>query len=327
MKLGIIGTGLIVTEFLPFLSKMDGLEIKAVLSTPRSIDTAKKLAADYNIPLATSDFDELIRSDIDTAYVAVPNFMHFSYCEKVLSAHKNVIVEKPMTSNDKEAVILKELAEKNHCFLFEAITTLHLGNYKKIQEWLGRIGDIKLVQSQYSQYSRRYDAFRAGEILPVFDPAKAGGAMMDINLYNLHFIMGLFGRPQSGQYYANVERGIDTSGIAVLDYGSFKAFAACAKDSWGSRGAVIQGTDGVIRTDGAPGVIGRVTLELNDGTSEEYDDGMGKSRIIPEFEDFIRAVNENDTAYAAELLDRSIAVTEIQTQLRKSAGVLFPMDD
>ena len=40
MKLGIIGTGLIVQEFLPELAKLEGLEVKALLSTPRSKETS-----------------------------------------------------------------------------------------------------------------------------------------------------------------------------------------------------------------------------------------------------------------------------------------------
>ncbi|MBR3349853.1 MAG: Gfo/Idh/MocA family oxidoreductase, partial [Solobacterium sp.] len=207
MKLGIIGTGMIVENFLPFLVKMEGLEIKALLSTPHSLDKAREMADRFGIADVTADFEELCGMDIDTVYVAVPNFMHFDYCRKALKRKLNVIVEKPMVSNLQEATQLKQLAEENQCFLFEAITTLYLGNYKKVQEWLPRIGTIKLAQSQYSQYSSRYNAFRSGEVLPAFDPAKAGGALMDLNLYNIHYIMGLFGKPESYRYYANIERG------------------------------------------------------------------------------------------------------------------------
>ena len=327
MKLGIIGTGLIVQEFLPSLLKEEGLEINALLSTPRSLEAAKKMAEDAGIALCTDSFEEFIASDIDTVYIAVPNFMHYSYSLQALEHKKNVIVEKPACSNYKEASKMAEAAKESGCFLFEAITTLHLGNYKKIREWLPRIGTIKLAQSQYSQYSRRYDAFRNGEVLPAFDPAKAGGAMMDLNLYNLHFILGLFGKPQNGEYYANIERGIDTSGIAVLDYGSFKALCIAAKDSKGFCGTVIQGTDGVIRTELAGNLIGKVTLELNDGTVEEYDDGLWKQRVVAEFRDFIQAVNTNDLAYRDEMIQKTLDVCEVQTELRTKAGIIFPMDN
>ena len=80
MKLGIIGTGMIVENFLPYLVKMEGLEIKALLSTPRSLDKAREMADRFSIAFVTADFDELCGMNIDTVYVAVPNFMHFDYC-------------------------------------------------------------------------------------------------------------------------------------------------------------------------------------------------------------------------------------------------------
>lgn len=84
-------------------------------------------------------------------YVAVPNFLHFEYCKKALENGYHVILEKPMSSNLKEANILKQLSEEKERFLFVAVTTLYLENYRKIQEWLPRIIEIKIVQSQYSQ--------------------------------------------------------------------------------------------------------------------------------------------------------------------------------
>lgn len=111
MKLGIIGTGLIVQEFLPSLLKEEGLEINALLSTPRSLEAAKKMAEDAGIALCTDSFEEFIASDIDTVYIAVPNFMHYSYSLQALEHKKNVIVEKPACSNYKEASKMAEAAK------------------------------------------------------------------------------------------------------------------------------------------------------------------------------------------------------------------------
>lgn len=326
MKLGIIGTGMIVKHFLPALVEMEGLEVKALLSTPRSLPQAKEMAETFRIEHATDDFETLCSFDIDTVYVAVPNHMHFDYCKKALEKKLNVIVEKPMVSNAEEAIALRELTVQNHCFLFEAITTLYLGNYKKLQEWLPRIGTIKIAQSQYSQYSSRYDAFRKGEVLPAFDPAKAGGALMDLNLYNIHYIMGLFGKPENVKYYANIERGIDTSGTLIMEYDGFIAVCIAAKDSKGLRGGIIQGTDGVIKTDISPNLVGRTVIELNDGTIEEYDDGLAEKRMIPEFEAFIQAINTEDYDFCYAMLDKSVAVAEVQTKARQDAGIVFAAD-
>ena len=58
------------------------------------------------------------------------------------------------------------------------------------RELLPRIGRVKLVQCNFSQYSSRYDAFCAGETPVSFDPECAGGALMDLNVYNISYIVG-----------------------------------------------------------------------------------------------------------------------------------------
>ena len=52
--------------------------------------------------------------------------------------------------------------------------------------------------------------------MPAFDPAFSGGALMDINIYNIHYVVGLFGKPKNIEYYPNIERGIDTSGVLII---------------------------------------------------------------------------------------------------------------
>ena len=326
MKLGIVGSGMIVQEFLPSLVKLEGLEIMGMQGTKASIGKVEEICIKYGIPNFTDDFDELCEFGIDTVYIAVPNFLHFEFCKKALEKGLNVIVEKPMTTNYKEAEKLSGLAKEKKLFLFEAITTLYFENYKKIKGWIEKIGNVKLVQSQYSQYSSRYDAFKRGEILPVFDLQKAGGALMDLGLYNLHYVLGLFGKPENVKYYANVERKIDTSGVLMMEYENFNAMCVCAKDSEGKRIGVIQGSKGKIISEEAPGLVGKVTLKLYDGTTESFDDGFSKDRAVPEFKAFIRAVNENDLEFCYKQLEKSLLVSEVQTKARIEAGIKFPQD-
>ena len=326
MKLGIVGAGMIVQEFLPSLVKLEGLEIVGIQGTKASLDKVEEICGKYEIPKFTDDFEELCKFGIDTVYIAVPNFLHFEFCKKALEKGLNVIVEKPITTNYREAEELAKLAREKKLFLFEAITTLYMENYKKIKEWIARIGDVKLVQSQYSQYSRRYNAFKKGEILPVFDPEKAGGALMDLGLYNLHYVLGLFGKPKNVKYYANIERNIDTSGVLMMEYENFNAMCVCAKDSKGKIFGMIQGSEGKITSESSPNLVGKVTLELYDGTSESFDDGFSKDRVVPEFTAFIQAINENNLEFCYRQLEKTLLVSEIQTKARIGAGIKFPQD-
>ena len=324
MKLGVIGTGMIATEFLPYLVNMPELEVQAVLSTPRSLEKAKKLCREYHIPCATDRFEKLCDAGVDTVYIAVPNLLHRDYCVRAIEAGLNVIVEKPLASRIEEVRELKALAKDRRRFLFEAITTLYLPAYQKIAEWLPRIGEVKLVQSQFCQFSSRYRAFQRGEIAPVFDPKQAGGAMMDLNLYNLHYVMGLFGVPESADYRPELERGIDTSGVTLLCYPGFSALCTSAKSCGGAGWGLIQGTDGCIRSLGTPNHVGDIVLELYDGTREVFSGTSLEERALPEMRAFARAIQEEDYAFCWQQLERSAAVSEVQTAARRSAGILFP---
>ena len=326
MKLGIVGSGLIVQEFLPKLVKLEGVEVVGVQGTPKSKAQAEELCAANGVKNAVTSFEELAALDIDTVYIAVPNFLHFTYCKQALETGKNVIVEKPITSNLTEAEELKRLAEQKGLFLFEAVTTVYFDSFRKIKEWIGRIGAVRMAHCNYSQYSRRYDAFRAGEVLPAFDPAKSGGALMDLNLYNLHFVMGLFGKPEDAVYYANIERNIDTSGTLVLRYPGFIATCTAAKDCSAPFSFVIEGTDGYITTQYPPNLIGEVKLCLNDKTGETYNDGMAENRLVPEFRFFIDCVNRKDMDACMERLNESLMVSGVQTKARLASGIVFAAD-
>lgn len=324
MKLGIIGAGLIVRTFLPHLAEMENLEINAIMNAHSG--EAERLAEAYGIPFVTRDFDAFMASDIDTVYVAVPNVLHFDYCMRILEYGKNIIVEKPMCSTYEEAYVLQKTAVEKHLFLFEAITTLYMPGYEKVREWLPRIGGVRIVEAEYSQYSSRYDDFVKGIIKPVFDPKQCGGALLDLNVYNIHYVMGLFGKPDSYRYFANIERDIDTGGMLILKYPEFVANCMAAKDCKDNVGGIIQGTKGVIRTLHQSNRIGKVILDLYDGTHEEYDDGFEAKREIPEFEAFVRMTETGAYEECYAVLQKSVDAAEVMTKARREAGVFFPAD-
>lgn len=326
MRLGIIGAGMIVREFLPKLVAMDELEVVAVMA--RRPEAVREVCDANGVPHAVTDFGELLACGIDTAYVAVPNALHFAYCKQALEAGLNVVVEKPMASNALEAHELAWIARKRGAFLFEAITAAHLPSFELVRSWLPRIGAVKLLNANFSQYSSRYDAFRAGTVAPAFDPVQAGGALMDLNVYNVHWVVDLFGKPEYQTYFANVERGIDTSGTLVMRYRRFLATCIAAKDCAGPKLFSIQGIDGHISLDLNPGLVGTAHLRLNDGTQEDViEDYAGSARVVPEFRFFVDCIRRGDHAACDRWLDKSVAVSEVLTAARLGAGIVFPSDD
>lgn len=326
MKIGIVGTGLIVRLVAPNLASW-GAQVVAVAGTPTSIDQVNELADEYGAAGRYTDYRDLVADpEVDTVYVAVPNFLHYAVSEAALRAGKDVVCEKPLTSNFREAEKLAAVAKEEGRFLWEAVVTCRQPNFKIIRHLIDRIGTVKVVTVNYSQYSSRYDAFRAGEVLPAFDPAKSGGAIMDLGLYTITFTLGLFGEPKKAVYFPNIERGIDTSGVALFEYDGFTAVNVCAKDSGAPSYAIIQGTDGYVRMDSAPNLCGPLTLHLNDGTEETFDDAL-PVMWEAEFRSFIAQRDAGDLEACYRELDQSLLVSRVQNSIRHQSGVVFPADE
>ncbi|MDT2759161.1 Gfo/Idh/MocA family protein [Enterococcus xiangfangensis] len=324
MKLAIFGSGKIVQEFLPLIKDLPEIQVKAILGTKRSQEKTEKLQATYGIEAAYTDIDECLKStDFDTVYVAVPNHLHYAFAKKALAAGKHVICEKPFTLKYAELLELERLALEKELALVEAITNQYLANYQGIKEASQNIGQLKIIECNYSQYSSRYDAFKAGTVLPAFDPKKGGGALMDINIYNIHLVVGLLGKPQRVQYFANVERAIDTSGMLILDYGDVKAVCIGAKDSAATIRSTIQGNEGSVVVNGPTNTLESYTIESLAGEQETFDNKRHPHRMYDEFKQFSQVIKNKDLTFVKQQLEHSKIVMEIVETALADAGIVL----
>ena len=326
MKLGIVGAGLIVHTLLEFIHEVD-VDLIAISATPAEEEKLLEMQKEHGFKYVYTDVDEMLKNEeIDTVYLGVNNQLHYLFAKKVLEANKHLILEKPFTSNHKQAQVLVEMAKEKKLMIFEAISTIHNPNFKKIEELVPTLGDIKIVSLNYTQYSSRYDAFRRGEILPAFDYKKSGGALMDLNIYNIHFIVRLFGSPLKVDYIANIEHNIDTSGILTMDYGSFKAVLVAAKDCGAPFTNCIQGNDGCIYTSSPAFTLTHFEYQLNKHEPVHYDLTNNAHRMKHEFLDFLKIFNEKDYAEDEKLMEHSLAVMKVISEAREKINLVFPDD-
>ena len=329
MKLAILGTGFIVQEgALVALKNVPEIKVEAIFARLKSKDKADKLAAEYSIAKVYTDYDELLAdTEIDFVYVGLTNSVHYEYTKKALLAGKNVILEKPFASTADEVSELKNLALQKHLYIFEAVTLLHCPNYHEIKKTLPQIGRIRAVMANYSQYSSRYDKYLQGEVLPAFDPKLSGGALYDINIYNLNFIIGLFGEPNEVDYTANIGfNGIDTSGLVTLKYQDFFAVALGAKDSASPGFITIQGECGYIRVQGAPNELKSFETCIN-GKIEHYALNQYEHRMVHEFKEFEQIYNANEYDKMSAGLETSLTVLQTAEKARKQVGIIFACDN
>lgn len=81
MKLGILGTGMIVKDLLKTIDEIH-IDAISILGTQQTKDETQQLVKQYQLDQAFYDYDMMLKSDIDTVYVALPNHLHYSFSKK-----------------------------------------------------------------------------------------------------------------------------------------------------------------------------------------------------------------------------------------------------
>lgn len=323
INVGIIGSGFIVPTFIEATTLVKGFKYVGIASPAE--EQLKSLKEKYNIGYYSLNNDDVLKDPkIDVIYVAVPNGLHYEIAKKALQNNKHVIVEKPFVPYYKQAKELIDLAKKKKKIIFDAVTLVHMNNYKKMKELVADLGEIKMVDINFSQYSSRYNKLKQGIVLPAFDYKMAGGALMDLGIYNINYIVGIFGEPKHVYYFPNITKKIDTSGTLVLDYGTFKATCVTCKDCKAPLGTTIQGDKAYLKSDYASSVIETFRVVQNDGTAKEYK--LNKHPEVAHFHEYVefkRLFTKNDLAKAQEYNSHTLKTIKVLETAIKFANIKF----
>ena len=182
---GLIGPGRIAHRFAEAVQQLPGTRLVAVAG--RSDERSRAFAAQWSrdgAPAVASHSSVpalLARGDLDAVYVATPHAFHGDAVRACLLAGLPVLCEKPLVPTAAEAQQLTALARSRGLFLMEALWTRFLPLYDEVGLWLrsGHIGALRAVHSSFA-FHLPYDPRHR-----LFDPAQAGGALLDIGIYNL----------------------------------------------------------------------------------------------------------------------------------------------
>lgn len=327
IRLGTIGSGFIVHNILDAVRQVEGIRCVAVYS--RTEAKAKDLADKYQVTKTYTDMDIFLADEeINCVYVASPNLLHYEQTKKALLAGKHVLCEKPFCTKLEQAKELVAIAKEKSLFLMEAVPTTYLPNFSILQDMITKIGKIKLVQGNFSQYSSRYDAFLRGELPNVFNPAFAGGCLMDINFYNVYLHVALFGKPERAVYFPNIAQQvqIDTSGVLIMQYPDFVSTNTGAKDTWGENFFLVEGEKGYIYAEGGSCSLRNLRVVTKD-TEESFWGQADDERWDYEIKRLTKVLLADDYEIIYKKLDITLDTVEIMENVRKEAGIYFPGDN
>lgn len=186
-NVGIIGAGNIAKVMANTISKMKDVTLYGVAS--RDYKKAKDFAMNYKVKKAYGSYEELLKDEnIDLVYIATPHSHHYEHMKMCIEYGKAVLCEKAFTANAKEAKEILELAKKENILVAEAIWTRYMPSRKIINDILSKnlVGKICTVTCNLS-----YDIDGNERIIK---PELAGGALLDIGVYGLNFIVMHLGK-------------------------------------------------------------------------------------------------------------------------------------
>ncbi|MBR3928077.1 MAG: Gfo/Idh/MocA family oxidoreductase [Clostridia bacterium] len=324
IKLGIIGSNFVTDWLCESVQKTEGIALHAMYS--RSESRGRAFADKYEIEYVFTDLDAFLSSDIDSVYIASPNFLHAFQAIKAMEKGKHVLVEKPAALSQAEFDIMAACARKNGVALLEAMRPVHDDALHVIRENLPSIGPIRRAVFEFCQYSSRYDKFRAGEILNAFDPSLGNAAVMDIGVYSIAVCVSLFGPPKHiTSRSVKLSNGFEGMGTALLDYDTHQAEIVYSKIADSVNPSVITGEDGSLKI-GKLSTLDSLEKCIRKKPGEIIFSGRetpGAGNMIYEVRDFVKiiqgkmseAVYENTTRDTLSIID----------EIRRQNGIEFPV--
>ena len=327
MKVGILGCGVIAQSMATTLigiqneGKYD-ITLEAVAA--RDIDKAKDFAKKNNSPKAYGSYEELVSdSDIDLVYVATPHSHHFEHMNLCIDHGKNVLCEKAFTANRKQAEDILKKAEEKGILVTEAMWVRYMPLTHTLQDILKSnvIGEITNVSANLY--------YPIDMVQRIYDPALAGGALLDVGVYTLTFAAICLGEKieKMTADCVKFDTGVDSQSIMALTY-SNNVMATC---SCGARG--ISDRKGIIT--GRKGYI--IVENINNPESItvfDYERNIIAEHVAPQqitgYEYQVYACKEALDKGLTECPDctheQTLGIMSLMDQARAQMGIVFPFE-
>jgi len=225
LRVGIIGTGGISNCHMSgYLALPDIVEVAAVcdINEPK----VKAYAEKYNVPAWYTDYNEMLaKENLDCVSVTTWNSVHMPATVAALNAGANVICEKPMAMNAKEAELMLDAAKKSGKLLQIGFVRRFGDDARAAKKYIdaGVIGDIYYGKAQYLR-RRGCPGGWFGD-----KEYSGGGPLIDLGVHVMDLVRYLGGCPKPvaafGAAFDNLTATRDEAGekawTATTDSGGF----------------------------------------------------------------------------------------------------------
>jgi predicted dehydrogenase len=243
----ILGLGNIAHKFAQDLALVPHAHLHAVAS--RSLAKAQEFGSTYGVAHTVGSYEELLAiPNLDIVYIATPHSEHHAHTLLCLRAGLAVLCEKAFARNAHEAHEMIATAQQHGVFLMEAFWTRFFPAIGQAVDMVhaGLIGEVKHLVADFGFAATYQPEAR------LFNPALAGGSLLDIGVYPL-FISQLFlGTPITVRAVATpAPTGVDQNcaiALAYADGATATLFSTLAATT--TNHCVLYGTKGRLQLSG-----------------------------------------------------------------------------
>lgn len=191
MRFGIIGCGMISDFHINAVNAIDGAILAGV--TDADMAKARSTAEKYNTVAYDSYGAMLDDGSIDTICICTPSFLHAENVVSALRSGKNVIVEKPMALNLRDAEQIVFESKRSGKLLTVISQLLYAPDVQKAKKIIasGKLGRIVMVDLSMKYYrSPEYYSSSTwhGKLF-----AEGGGALMNQGIHGISLMQYLAG--------------------------------------------------------------------------------------------------------------------------------------
>ena len=215
MKAAILGAGNIAASMAQALGGLDDSLVESYAIAARDYDRAEAFARKWGIKKAYGSYEEMLEDPlVDLVYIATPHVFHYEHAKLCLEYGKPVLCEKPFTVKEWQAKELFALAKEKNLLIAEAMWTRYMPSRQMIQDVIdsGVVGEITSMAANLGYEHINIERMRRPEL--------AGGALMDLGVYPLHFALMFFGDQikEITSTCVKLETGVDAQESMTLIY-------------------------------------------------------------------------------------------------------------
>jgi myo-inositol 2-dehydrogenase/D-chiro-inositol 1-dehydrogenase len=253
VQVGLIGSQFISSIHAESLLACPHAQLAAVASpTPGN---ARRFAARFDIPLAFTDYRELLaQPGIQMVVVGVPNHLHCQVVLDAAAAGKHIVIEKPFCLSLAEADRMIGACRSAGVKLMYAEELCFAPKYVRLKQLLdsGALGAPTLLKQ-----TEKHDGPHAAHFWDV--ERSGGGVTMDMGCHAIEFFRWMLGRPPIKSVYAQMSTQVhgdktrgDDNAILIIEF--VNGVIAIAEESWTKLGgmddrAEVYGSGGVAYAD------------------------------------------------------------------------------